>query len=328
MVPAPDPEGCPNPLNPCLAKSVAFDHPLPCMSMKRTLIGLALMCSTMAAHADFWHAPPRTVPQLEYEAAAAYTSDSRISLGQARLGTVEAVQTRLVVGWAARPTDNFSYRVAAEYRRNDFDTPPGMPIPKVLGNVGLQLTGNWSLLKDLSFWANARPGIYSDFLDLSWGDVNVPFNAVLAWEANEDLLWMLGVYVDLRSQYSVLGGPGVRWRFADNWTLNLVMPRPQIELQASEDLLLFAGAEWRQVAYRTSRDNGTRTAANPALDGRMLDYREWRLGGGFQYRFNRHFNLGFEGGYVLDRRWVYYQADTQLSDNGAGYVGLSLNGRF
>lgn len=314
--------------NPYLAKSGPVGHTAPHMSTKQTFLVLALMGATLAARADYWHAPNRTVPQLEYEAAAAYTSDSRISLGQTRVGTVEAVHTRLVVGWAARPTDNFSYRIAAEYRRNDFDSPVGMPIPRVLGNAGLQLTGNWSLLKDLSFWANARPGIYSDFRDTSWGDVNVPFNAVLAWEANEDLLWLLGVYVDLRSQYSVLGGPGVRWRFADNWTLNLVMPRPQIELQASEDLLLFAGAEWRQIAYRTARDNGTRTAGNAALDGRILDYREWRLGGGFHYRFNRHFNLGFEGGYVLDRRWVYYQADTQLSDNGAGYVGLSLNGRF
>lgn len=315
-------------MNQRLANSPASVHSRLRMKIKPTLLGLTVMCSAMTAQGDFWHAPPRTVPQLEYEAAAAYTSDSRVSQGQARLGNVETISSRLVVGWAARPTDGFSYRVAAEYRRNDFNVGPGVPIPQVLGNVGLQVTGNWALTKDLALWVNARPGIYSDFRDLSWGDVNVPFNAVLAWEADEDLLWLLGIYVDLRSQFTVLGGPGVRWRFADNWTLNLAMPKPQIELRATDELLLFAGLEWRQVAYRVARDNGTRTAGNPALDGRMLDYREWRLGGGFQYRFSRHLNLGFEGGYVFDRRWVYYQADTQLSDNGAGYVGLSLNGRF
>ncbi|NBV24205.1 MAG: hypothetical protein EBS05_20095 [Proteobacteria bacterium] len=298
------------------------------MKTTSALLGLVLALTTVSVRADFWHEPPRGQPlQLEYDAGAAFLSGSRLSLGTAHLGNIESTHSHLVVGMAARATDDFTYRVAGEYRRNDFSLSPGVPIPKLLGNAGLQLTGNLTLTKDLSLWANARPGVYSDFRNLSWGDVNVPFNVVMAWQQNEDLLWLLGVYVDLRADFPVFGGPGVRWHFADDWTLNLVMPRPRIELRASDSLMLYACGELREVSYRTARDFGT-SVGNPALNNRMLDYRDMRLGGGMTYSFSRHINLGLEGGYVIERRFNYYGAHTQLTDNGAGYVSASLNGKF
>lgn len=298
------------------------------MKMTSMLLGLAMASAAVSAHADFWHEPPRGQPlQLEYDAGTAFLSGSRLSQGTARLGNVESVHSHLVAGMAVRATDDFTFRVAGEYRRNDFNLSPGVPIPKLLGNAGLQLTGNLNLVNNLSLWVNARPGIYSDFRDVRWGSVNVPFNVVLAWQENEDLLWLLGIYVDLRANYPVLGGPGVRWHFADNWTLNLVMPRPRIELRASDSLMLYAGGELREVSYRVARDFGTK-AGNPALDNQMLDYRDLRVGGGLNYSLSRHFNLGLEGGYAIERRWNYYNARTQLSDNGSGYVAASVNGKF
>ncbi|MFM8469660.1 MAG: DUF6268 family outer membrane beta-barrel protein [Limisphaerales bacterium] len=292
------------------------------------LLGMTVTLTALTARADYWHVPPRgNTLQLEYEAGAAFLSGSRLSLGAVRLGSVESTHTHLVGGVAVRATDDFTFRVAAEYRRNDFDVGPGVPIPNVLGNAGLQLTGNWALRNNLSLWLNARPGIYSDFRDISWGDVNIPFNLVLAWQADDDLMWLLGMYVDLRSEFPVYGGPGVRWRFAEYWTLNLIMPRPRLEFQASDDLLLYSGAEWRQVAYRVAKDLGTKTGF-PALNDAMLDYRELRVGGGLNYSFSRHLNLNLEGGYSVERRFHYYAQRTQLSDNGAGYVAASINGKF
>ncbi|MBI5802288.1 MAG: hypothetical protein HZA92_16380 [Verrucomicrobia bacterium] len=298
------------------------------MKTTSALLWMALTLTAVTARADYWHVPPRgNTLQLEYEAGAAYLAGSRLSLGSTRLGNIESAHTHLVAGVAVRASDDFTFRVAAEYRRNDFEVGPGVPIPNVLGNVGLQLTGNWALRNNLSLWLNARPGIYSDFRDLGFSDLNVPFNVVLAWQRDEDLMWLLGVYVDLRAEFPVFGGPGVRWRFADYWTLNLVMPRPRLEFQATDDLLLYGGAEWRQVSYRVARDLGTK-AGNPSLNNQMLDYRELRLGVGLNYSFNRHFNLGLEGGYAPERRFHYYSAKTQLTDNGSGYVAATLNGRF
>lgn len=299
------------------------------MKTTTALLGMAVTLAALAARADYWHVPPRGNPmQLEYEAGAAYVSGSRLSVGSARLGNVDSTSMHLVGGVAVRGSDDFTFRVAAEYRRNDFNTSPGVPIPNMLGNVGLQLTGNWALRNNLSLWVNARPGLYSDFKDISFGDVNMPFNTVVAWQADEDLMWLLGLYVDLRAEYPVFGGPGVRWHFAEYWTLNLIMPRPRIEFQASDQLMLYTGAEWRQVAYRVGRNFGTRTAANPALDNQMLDYRELRVGAGLNYSFNRHVNLGLEGGYAVERRWHYFSAGTQLTDNGAGYIAATINGKF
>ena len=298
------------------------------MKTVETLLGLLLGITAVTARADYWHIPPRgDTVQLEYEAGAAYLSGSRLSLGTVRLGSIQSTHTHLVAGLAVRATDDFTFRVAAEYRRNDFEVGRGVPIPNVLGNAGLQLTGNWALRDKVSLWVNARPGIYSDFRDVSWGDINMPFNTVLAWQADEDLMWLLGIYVDLRAEYPVLGGPGVRWHFAENWTLNLIMPRPRVEFQASDDLLLFAGGEWRQVAYRVARDLGTKTG-NVALNNSMLDYREMRIGGGLNYSLSRAVNLSLEGGYAIERRFHYYSPKVQLTDNGAGYVAASINGRF
>lgn len=298
------------------------------MKMTSALLGLVLALSAASARADYWHVPPRgNTLQLEYEAGAAYMAGSRLSLGTTRLGNIESYHTHFVGGVAVRATDDFTYRIAAEYRRNDFEVGPGVPIPNVLGNMGLQLTGNWALRNNLSLWLNARPGIYSDFRDFSFNDLNVPFNFVLAWEADEDVTWLLGMYVDLRAEYPVFGGPGVRWRFADYWTLSLVAPRPRVEFQATDHLLLHAGVEWRQVAYRVGKDFGTKVG-NPQLNNQMLDYREFRIGGGLNYSFNRQFNLGLEGGYAPDRRFNYFSQRTQLTDHGSGYFAASLNGKF
>ena len=298
------------------------------MKKSSAFLGLALMLSVLTARADYWHVPPRgNLVQLEYEAGAAYLSGSRLSLGGARLGSVQSTHSHLVLGAAVRATDDFSFRVAGEYRRNDFDVGRGVPVPNVLGNVGFQLTGNWALRNNLSLWVNARPGIYSDFRDLSFGDINAPFNTVLAWQADSDVMWLLGLYVDLRAQYPVLGGPGVRWNFAEYWTLSMVMPRPRIEFQASDDLLLFAGAEWRQIAYRVATDLGTKTGI-PRLNNSMLTYNEYRVGGGLNYSFARGLNFGLEGGYAIQRRFHYSSQNLQLTDNGAGYVAATINGRF
>jgi len=298
------------------------------MKISSAFLGMALVLTAASARADYWHVPPRgNILQLEYDAGAAYLSNSRLSLGNTRLGGVESVHTHLVLGLAVRATDDFTFRVAAEYRRNDFDVGPGVPIPSVLANAGFQLTANWALRNNLSLWVNARPGIYSDFRDISFGDVNAPFNTVLAWQADDDLTWLLGLYVDLRAQYPVLGGPGVRWNFAEYWTLNLVMPRPRLEFQAGEDLLLFGGLEWRQVAYRVAENLGTRTGF-PALNNAMLTYNEYRIGGGFNYSFARGLNFGLEGGYAIQRRFHYTSQNMQLTDNGSGSVAATINGRF
>ncbi len=313
---------------PRLAKWTQISHAPARMRMTPVLLGLAVTLAALTARADYWHVPPRGNPlQLEYEAGAAFLAGSRLSLGSVRLGSVESTHEHLVAGVAVRATDDFTFRVAAEYRRNDFRVGPGVPIPNVLGNAGFQLTGNWALRNNLSLWVNARPGIYSDFRDIGFGDLNCPFNVVVAWQADEDLMWLLGIYVDLRSEFPVLGGPGVRWNFAEYWTLNLVVPRPRLEFQATEDLLLYTGAEMRQVAYRVARDLGTKTG-NPALNNAMLDYREFRVGAGLNYSFSRHVNLGLEGGYSLERRFHYYSQRTQLTDNGAGYVAATINGKF
>lgn len=298
------------------------------MNFSTALLGLALALTVVSARADYWHVPPRgNTLQLEYDAGATYMSGSRLSMGNLRLGSVESAHSHLVLGLAVRATDDFSFRVSGEYRRNDFDVGPGVPVPNVLGNAGFQLTANWALRHNLSLWVNARPGIYSDFRDFTWGDINAPFNTVLAWQADEDLMWLLGIYVDLRAQYPVLGGPGVRWQFAEYWTLNLVMPRPRIEFQASDDLLLYGGAEWRQIAYRVAQDLGTKSGF-PVLNNSMLTYNEYRVGGGFNYSLARGLNLGLEGGYAIQRRFHYSSQNFQLTDNGAGYVAASINGRF
>lgn len=207
------------------------------------------------------------------------------------------------------------------------DASEAAPLPESAQALALRLSGQWVPAERWSVQADVRPGVYSDWEDLSGRDFNAPALIAGSYQINSNLVVLAGVNINLWSQLATIGGPGVWWKFADAWTLNLVLPKPTLEYAPVRPLKLFVGGEIRGGAYRVGEDFG-RQHGRPGLDGDKFAYRELRAGGGVEYRLGPHWRLILEGGYAFDREFEFREADWAFRAEGAPYGQLGVRATF
>ena len=256
-----------------------------------------------------------------------HSTDSALNRGNAVLGDFDASWLRASYTATIRTSEAYSWNVGLQWDHARFDVPAGAPVPEDIYGLALRLGSTWQLNERWSLRSDLRPGLYTDFEDISGGDFNVPFTVALGYDVNPDLQVVFALNVDLRREFPVVGGPGLIWRFADGWRLSLLVPRPQIEFSASESLTLFAGGELRATAVRVAEDFGTANAL-PVLDDDQVTYRELRVGGGLRWQFHRLFRLTAEGGYALDRRFEFDRGNLLLNGDGAPFFTVSVAGTY
>jgi len=218
-------------------------------------------------------------------------------------------------------------RTGVSWDRYSFGNTPGAPIPDTLQSTALVLGADVELSEKWVMRFEIQPGIYSDFEDIDSGDFDIPMILGFSYIVNKDLQWVFGLIVSPNSEYPVLPGAGVRWQFADDWTLNFILPRPRLEYQVNEQLGVFIGGEIKGGNYRTGSDFGT-DVGNPALNNAVVSYREIRAGAGLVYQFHPAVALEAEGGWMVDRLLDYYRADTRVRGDGAPYAQVGLKAKF
>jgi hypothetical protein len=262
-----------------------------------------------------------------YSLEFSHSTDAALNRGNTVLGDFDASWLR--AGYSVRfdTSPSYSWSVGLQWDHARFDSPAGAPVPEDIYGLSVRLISNWRVNERWFVRSDLRPGLYTDFDDISGGDFNVPVTVAVGYEVNPDLQVLFAVNVDLRREFPVVGGPGVIWRFAEGWRLSLVIPRPQIEFTASESVTLFAGGELRATAVRVAEDFGT-GVGNPLLNDDQVTYRELRVGGGLRWDLNRLFRLTVEGGYALDRRFEFDRGDLLLNGDGAPYFTVGLSGSY
>ena len=261
------------------------------------------------------------------ELVRSYSAPSDLNLGTAALGDLESQFTRVGYGGTFNPGADVSWGVGLEYARWDFSRPAGAPLPANLGAVTMPLSARWKIDEHWLAFGELSPGIYSDFVDLRSEDFNAPFIGGVGYSFSRDLQVFFTVSLDGRRDVPVVGGPGVRWRFADAWTLMLSFPRPQIQYRPSENWLIHVGGEITGGAYHLHEQFGT-DRGDAALDGQIVNYREIRAGAGFVWGGEKGFNVGVEAGWMVDRRFVFDDIRRQYNGDGAFYGRLALNYRY
>jgi hypothetical protein len=172
-----------------------------------------------------------------------------------------------------------------------------------------------------------EPGIYSDWHEIDWVDVNCPVRFGFSYLVNPDLQWFFGVSADPRRSWPVIPGVGVRWKFAEQWTLMALMPEPKIQWEPIKDLTLYLGAELKGGTYRVARDFGN-SSGLPRLNNASLEYSEVRTGGGLDWRAMPFLNVGLEVGAAVYRRFDYPNADHVIHAQPAPYVQLGVKASF
>ena len=260
-------------------------------------------------------------------AEVSYSLPSAISRGSTRLGDIDALHAR--AGWIGtiRTGESYAWLTGIEWRGSSFDSPAGAPIPEDVHSLALKLGSEWQFADRWMTRFEVDPGLYSDFEDLSGDDFNAPFAVRLTYSPGTNLTWVLGLGVDVRSGLPAVGGPGVRWKFAPDWTLNLVMPRPRIEFAVDDSVTLFAGGELKSGSWRLSEGFGSGVNED-RLNNEIVDYREIRVGAGLRWRLGRRWSATFDGGWVIDRRFTFDRENLLLNGDGAPYLQVGAVALF
>jgi hypothetical protein len=261
------------------------------------------------------------------EVSGTYVPGSGIRLGSAEFDDLSTTRTtaRYLGAWISGGPVNWS--VGGEWERFGFDTPANSLLPDSLQSVTLSLGVNWRFGERWAFLAETSPGIYSDFEDLSAEDLNAPTIAGLAYAVSARLQLFFQLSIDPRRDIPVVGGPGVRWQFADQWALSILLPRPRIEYQPNRQWLFYAGGEIVGGAYQLGESYGTERG-RPDLDDTNMTYREIRAGAGAVWTLPGGFRLEGAGGWTFDRRFVVDERNLQWNGDGAPYFRLFLSYRY
>lgn len=289
-------------------------------SLPFILAGTLLVC-TLTTHASLRRSSISSTTEFGFSGKAG------VSQGTVALGETDTLFTRLRLMQSVPVNQSYSWRIGAEWERIGFGIPVGAPLPNTVQSVELRLGNTWRLNRRSMLQFDISPGVYSDFEDLDFGDMNAPIAARYIFLQSTNVQWVIAAIADPKNEIPVVGGVGLRWRFAPQWTLDLIMPRPQLRFEVNTDLTLHAGGGLRGGAYRVAENFGTRVG-RPELNDEDLTYREIRVGGGFNWKINNRFSTLMDAGWVIDRRFAFKDARLQLNGKGAPYFQLSVSAKF
>ena len=286
------------------------------MSKLAALFAVLSICTRALAGAEISN---------QFDAEFSITSGSRTDLGQGRSGDVsgQAGLVRDVI--STRLGQGPLLRVGFGWERFSFGLPDRAPLPNTLQSLSAIIGFDMQLFESWLVRIEAQPGFYSGSSDFSARDFNVPFVIGGSYIASADLQWILGVSVDVNRAIPVFPGVGVRWKFADQWVLNAVLPRPRLEYEWSKGLTLFGGADLRGPTFRVSRDFGD-THGDSRLNRAVVDLTEIRAGVGASWKISSWFQADIETGVEAYRDFNFHRADTNYESKGAAAYGQFVIG--
>jgi Domain of unknown function (DUF6268) len=264
---------------------------------------------------------------LEWIAEISHSAESDISEGTRPLGEVSTLQSRAGIIHTLAAAADSAWLLGATWQRFSFSAAAGTPIPDHLTALAFKIGYNRPLTQQWSLRAEIDPGIYSDFEDIGGDDFNAPAGLRFIYATSRDLQWFFGLNLDLRSGNPVVGGAGLRWHFAREWTLLLLVPAPRIEYAATPDLTFFAGANLRGGTFRVAEDFGRRRGRG-SLDDQNVGYRELSAGAGARWQLSPTVALSAAVGWMFDRRFEFDDRNLLLNGDGAATFQLTLSGTF
>ena len=263
----------------------------------------------------------------EINAKASYVGSANTKLYGVSVGDVSEIHSSIDYILSPEVSKDFLSRFGASWERFGFDHSGTIPLPNSLQSAAAVVGFDSTLSEDWLLRFEAKPGIYSDFKDVDMDDVNVPFVVGASWLVNSDLQIFAGLSVDLFREYPVLPGIGIRWEFAEDWTLMLAPPEPRVIYSIEKDLQVFVGLDVKGMNVRVGNSFGS-VRGRPDLNNALLNLTEIRVGAGAAYQVMDSIALTLEGGYMVYRRYDFYRANFHLTSEPAPYVQLSVNGSF
>src|ERR1700683_2192602 len=249
-------------------------------------------------------APPQdtSVPvSQEFTMEGSYTGASVTKQGSASLGGVSNINSHFNYVVSPQIQDGFLLRFGIDTERNSFGLFSNAPLPNTLQSVNAIIGADMAIGDKIITRVELHPGIYSDFVNLSGSDFDMPVQIGGTYLYSKDFQIILGLQIDLKSNYPIIGLPGFRWQLADKWVLSPIPPKPQLQYEFSNALTLYTGAEILGGTYHLNNQFGSSHGHGPGspnsqLNGNICDFTEFRVGAGLTWKFMPNLSLDVSGG--------------------------------
>ncbi len=264
----------------------------------------------------------------EYTADYSYVGGAPTKLDHGRAGDVSEQADLLHFALSRQVGDGPLLRLGVEWRRYSFGLPSSAPLPNTLQGASVIVGADM----EVSSWLvriEAQPGFYgAEEALLNGKNFNIPCILGGSYIVSPDLQWVAGLSFDLDRAWVVLPGVGVRWKFAEKWTLNALPPNPRLEYTLSDSLKLYAGGDFKTGTFRTDDSFGN-AHRNARLDSAVLEYNEFRVGAGVDWKIARSITLDAEAGYMPFRDVDFHRAKASFETySGAPYGQIALKAEF
>ena len=224
-------------------------------------------------------------------------------------------------------TQDLLLRFGAEWGRFSFDTPQAGALPHALQQFNAVMGFDYQLADRWLMRGEIQPGIYGDSRQTGWRSFDAPLFLGGVYLQDADLQWFFGLRIDVKSEIPVFPALGVRWKFADVWTLNFQLPNPRMEYDVGDKLKAYVGAEIKAGTYVVGDTFGADHGI-PQLNNATVDYTEVRSGPGFSWEIRPTLTLEVDAGYMFYRRWDFFDQHVHLDSRPAPYLQLACHARF
>jgi hypothetical protein len=294
---------------------------------------LRAFAATFVLLAGFWMIPNSSADSSmaishEIEADYSWVGASDMHRGNTYYDNITEQHADFSYVCSPQISRDWLLRFGAQWEYFYFGHTGQAPLPNVLQQVNAILGFDYQFGDQWLIRLEMSPGIYgSSFHDFSGRDFDMPVIIGGTYLSSPDVQWAFGVLIDIRSQFPVLPAPGVRWKFADQWTLYGIFPRPQIQYDFNDKLQAFVGMSFSVGTYTVAKDFGNSLGIQK-LNGATVDYFEYRAGAGFSWKLLPNVTLEPEAGALLGRWVSYVDKDVVLRTKPAPYIQIALHARF
>jgi hypothetical protein len=190
-----------------------------------------------------------------------------------------------------------------------------------------ELSPQWSLL------GNVAPSLNGDLDRLTGRDFVLSGMLALKYSpyGNDKLFFLLGANIHSTGQIPAALVAGVRWQVNDALTLNLTVPRPEIDFNVTRRITLFANGSLNGGDFCVPNNAGS-AIGQPKFNNAWLSYESIQFGGGLRLKVAPFASLQTGAGYEAARNFNFPNLNNNNGINthvkSAPYVETRLNISF
>lgn len=200
------------------------------------------------------------------------------------------------------------------------------PVPTHLQSMAGIIALDYMVGKDTGAFIQIRPGFYTEN-DIGINSFDVPITLGRVFILQQDKLYLfVGATAGfLRGQYPVLPVAGLVWRPSEQWNIFALVPDPRITWSPTRQFGVWVGGQFAGSSFRTDRDS---RIVPRELSGAQVDYFEYRVGGGIEWRPTEQVAVDLGGGYVIERSFNFERAGREYSLEGAPFLRAAVKAEF